>query len=98
MLAPRGLVALVVSGLSPGLLLALLLASTLLLLLLAFALLLAFLALLLLAPATGEATDDALGLVCNPSYGVLSPLDGLPGLVGYLASGILCSSALLRFA
>jgi hypothetical protein len=59
-------------------------------------LLLAFLALLLLlAPTAGETPYEALRLVCYPSDGVLSSLDGLPGLVGHLACGILCSSALL---
>jgi hypothetical protein len=59
-------------------------------------LLLAFLA-LLLAPTAGETPYQALRLVCYPSDGVLSSLDGLPGLVGHLACGILCSSALLAF-
>jgi hypothetical protein len=71
-------------------LLALLLAS---LLLLASALLLAFLALLL--TPTGEATDEALRLIRNPSDGVLHPLDSLSCLVGYLARGLLRSSAWL---
>ena len=71
-------------------LLALLLAS---LLLLAAALLLTFLA--LLGSASSEAADEPLGLIGNPSDGVLLPLDGLPGLVRYLARGILRSSALL---
>ena len=69
---------------------ALLLAS---LLLLASALLLAFLA-LLLTPA-GRASHEALGLIRNPSDGVLDPLDCLSCLVGYLARGLLRSSALL---
>jgi hypothetical protein len=71
-------------------LLALLLAS---LLLLAAALLLTFLA--LLGSASSEAADEPLGLIGNPSDGVLHPLDGLPGLVRDLACGILRSSALL---
>jgi hypothetical protein len=53
------------------------------LLLLVPSLLLAFLALLLLlAPTTGETPYEALGLVGDSSDGVLSSLDGLPGLVG----------------
>ncbi len=68
-----------------------------LLLLLVPSLLLAFLALLLLlATAAGETPYEALRLVGYSSDGVLSSLDGLSGLVGYLARGILCSSALLR--
>jgi hypothetical protein len=39
-----------------------------------------------------------LRLVGYSSDDVLSFLDGLPGLVGYLARGILCSSALLLLA
>ena len=62
-------------------LLALLLAST-------------FLA-LLLTSAAGKSTHEALRLIRNPSDGVLHPLDSLPGLVGYLACGLLRSSALL---
>ena len=54
--------------------------------------------LLLLATAAGETPYEALRLVCYSSDGVLGPLDGLPGLVGYLPCGILCSSALLRLA
>jgi hypothetical protein len=73
-----------------------LLALLAVLLLLAPSLLLAFLALLLLlATAPGETPYEALRLVGYPSDGVLSSLDGLPGLVGYLARGILCFSALL---
>jgi hypothetical protein len=68
-----------------------------LLLLLVPSLLLAFLALLLLlATAAGESPDQALRLVGYSSDGVLSALDGLPSLVGYLARSILRSSALLR--
>jgi hypothetical protein len=62
------------------------------LLLLASALLLTFLA-LLLASTASKATDESLSLVGYSSHGVLHPLDGLPGLVGYLARGILRSSA-----
>ena len=59
--------------------------------------LLAFLTLLLLlATAAGESPDQALRLVGYSSDGVLSALDGLPSLVGYLARSILRSSALLR--
>ena len=58
------------------------------------ALLLTFLALLLISVA-GEPPYESLGLIRNPSDGVLHPLDGLPGLVGYLARGSLCSTALL---
>jgi hypothetical protein len=66
------------------------------LLLLVPSLLLAFLALLLLlATAAGESPYEALRLVGYSSDGVLSSLDGLPGLVGYLARSILCFSALL---
>src|SRR5215218_7694639 len=69
-------------------LLALLLAPSLLLL--------AFLALLLLlATAAGETPYEALRLVCYPSDGVLSPLHGLPGLVGSLPRGILRPSSLV---
>jgi len=64
------------------------------LLLSAFSLLLAFLV-LLLVPTAGETPHEAFGLVGYPSDSVLSPLDGLPGLVGNLACGLLCSSALL---
>jgi uncharacterized protein YggT (Ycf19 family) len=71
-------------------LLALLLAS---LLLLAAALLLTFLA--LLGSASSEAADEPLGLIGNPSDGILNPLHRLPGLIGYLACSILRSSALL---
>ena len=90
MLAPRGI----------GALGSVQLCSTLLALLAALLLvpflLLAFLALLLLlAPTAGETPYEALRLVGYPSDGVLSSLDGLPGLVGHLACGILCSSALL---
>jgi hypothetical protein len=60
-------------------------------------LLLAFLALLLLLAPTGETPYEALRLVCYPSDGILSSLDGLPGLVGHLACGILRPSALLAF-
>ena len=69
---------------------ALLLAS---LLLLASALLLALLA--LLTSTAGKATDETLGLIRNPSDSVLHPLHSLPCLVGYLARGLLCCSALL---
>jgi hypothetical protein len=66
------------------------------LLLLVPSLLLAFLALLLLlATAAGESPYEALRLVGYSSDGVLSSLDSLPSLVGYLARSILCSSALL---
>jgi hypothetical protein len=66
------------------------------LLLLVSSLLLAFLALLLLlAPTAGETPYETLRLVCYPSDGVLSSLDGLPGLVCNLACDILCSSALV---
>ena len=51
--------------------------------------------LLLLATAAGESPYEALRLVGYSSDGVLSSLDGLPGLVGYLARSILCFSALL---
>jgi hypothetical protein len=68
---------------------------TSLLLLLASALLLNFLALLLTSSAASKATDESLGLVGHSSHGVLHPLDGLPGLVGYLARSLLHSSALL---
>jgi hypothetical protein len=61
-------------------------------------LLLAFLTLLLLATAASETPYQALRLVGYSSDDVLSFLDGLPGLVGYLARGILCSSALLLLA
>jgi hypothetical protein len=89
-LAPRG-----IGGLGSVRLCSTLLALLAALLLVPF-LLLAFLALLLLlAPTAGETPYEALRLVCYPSYGVLSSLDGLPGLVGHLACGILCSSALL---
>jgi len=57
-------------------------------------LLLAFLALLL--TSTGQSTDESLGLIRNPSDGVLNPLHRLPGLVGHLACSLLRSSALLR--
>ena len=73
-------------------LLALLLAS---LLLLAPALLLAFLTLLLLASATSKSTDKPLSLVGYSSHSVLYPLHSLPGLVGYLACGFLCSPPFL---
>jgi hypothetical protein len=64
------------------------------LLLLVPSLLLAFLALLLLlATAAGESPYQALRLVGYSSDGVLSSLDSLPSLVGYLARSILCSSA-----
>ena len=64
--------------------------------LLALLLVPSFLALLLLlATAAGESPYEALRLVGYSSDGVLSSLDGLPGLVGYLARSILCSSALL---
>jgi uncharacterized protein YggT (Ycf19 family) len=72
-------------------LLALLLAS---LLLLAPFLLLTFLA-LLLTSAAGEPPYESLGLIRNPSDGILNPLHRLPGLIGYLACSILRSSALL---
>ena len=81
-----------------GFALALLLALLATLLLLSPSLLLVFLALLLLlATAAGETPYEALRLVCYPSDGVLSSLDGLPGLVGHLACGILRPSALLAF-
>jgi hypothetical protein len=51
--------------------------------------------LLLLATAAGESPYQALRLVGYSSDGVLSSLDSLPSLVGYLARSILCSSALL---
>src|SRR5919112_2163499 len=66
------------------------------LLLLTPALLLAFLTLLLLATAASETPYQTLCLVSYSSDGLLSSLDGLPGLVGYLTRGILRSSALLR--
>jgi hypothetical protein len=67
------------------------------LLLLIPSLLLAFLVLLLLlATAAGKTPYEALRLVGYSSDGVLSALDGLPSLVGYLARSILRSSALLR--
>ena len=90
MLAPRGIGSLGSVRLCSTLL------ALLAALLLAPFLLLAFLALLLLlAPTAGETPYEALRLVCYPSDGVLSSLDGLTGLVGHLACGILCSSALL---
>ena len=89
MLAPRG-----IGGLGSVQLCSTLLALLAALLLVPF-LLLAFLA--LLAPTAGETPCQALRLVCYPSDGVLSSLDGLPGLVGYLACGILRPSALLAF-
>ena len=61
------------------------------------ALLLVFLALLLLLAPTGETPYEALRLVGYAPDGVLSSLDGLPGLVGHLACGILRPSALLAF-
>jgi hypothetical protein len=51
--------------------------------------------LLLLATAAGESPYQALRLVGYSSDGVLSSLDSLPSLVGYLARSILCFSALL---
>ena len=93
MLAPRG-----IGGLGSVRLCSTLLALLAALLLVPF-LLLAFLALLLLlAPTAGETPYEALRLVCYPSYGVLSSLDGLPGLVGYPTRSILRSSALLLLA
>jgi hypothetical protein len=87
-LAPRG-----IGGLGNVRLCSCLLA----LLLLVPSLLLAFLALLLLlATAAGESPYEALRLVGYSSDGVLSSLDGLPGLVCNLARSILRSSALLR--
>ena len=67
------------------------------LLLLTPSLLLVFLALLLLLVPTGETPYEALRLVCYSSDSVLSSLDGLPGLVGHLACGILRPSARLAF-
>jgi hypothetical protein len=54
------------------------------------ALLLAFLALLLapfllLTSAAGEPPYESLGLIRNPSDGILHALHRLPGLIGYLA-------------
>jgi hypothetical protein len=50
---------------------------------------------LLLTSAASKATEESLGLVGYSSNGVLHPLDGLPGLVGYLARSLLRPSALL---
>src|SRR5919112_1742887 len=66
------------------------------LLLLTPALLLAFLTLLLLPTAASETPYQTLRLVSYSSDGLLSSLDGLPGLVSYLTRGILRSAALLR--
>jgi hypothetical protein len=66
-------------------------------LLLATLLLLAFA--LLLTSAAGEPPYESLGLIRNPSDGVLNPLHRLPGLVGHLACSLLLRpSALLRIA
>jgi hypothetical protein len=50
---------------------------------------------LLLTSAAGEPPYESLGLIGNPSDGILNPLHRLPGLVRDLACSILRSSALL---
>ena len=50
---------------------------------------------LLLLASAGKPTHEPLGLIRNPSDGVLHTLDHLPRLIGHLPYGVLGSSASL---